>query len=142
MVNNWALLGGMHVHPGRHPVPEDQRVAVEETVTVGPPFFNRWMAPIGLLIFALMGLAPLFGWRKTSKNALKKAFIVPARRRCSAVGVLHIVFGEALGLPAMVPNERFYKGFVGMVLQKVGAVAPLITVMLAGFNIAVIVQEF
>ena len=34
-----------------------------ENTTVGPTFFNRWLAPIGLVIFLLMGLAPLFGWR-------------------------------------------------------------------------------
>jgi len=141
VVNNWALLGAATFILGATLFPKISQWLWHETVTVGPPFFNRWMAPIGLLIFALMGLAPLFGWRKTSKSALKKAFIFPAAATL-VFGALHLAFGKALGLPAWVPNDRFYPGFVGTVLQQLGSIAPLIVVMLAGFNIAVIIQEF
>src|SRR5258706_13085657 len=56
--------------------------------------------------------------------------------------VLHWPLGRALGFPAIVPNDRFYPGVVGVILQKLGAIAPLIVVSLATFNLAVIVQEF
>ena len=48
----------------------------------------------------------------------------------------------ALGFPAIVPNDRSTRASSASILQKLGAVAPLITVVLAGFNIAVIGQEF
>jgi len=141
VVNNWALLGAATFILGATLFPKISQWLWQETVTVGPPFFNRWMAPIGLLIFALMGLAPLFGWRKTSKSALEKAFIFPIAASVTA-GLLHLAFGKALGLPAWVPNDRFYPGLVGTLLQQLGSIAPLIVVMLAGFNVAVIIQEF
>ena len=78
-----------------------------ETVTVGPPFYNRWMAPIGIVIFALMGIAPLFGWRKTSEGALKQAFR-GRPSRSSASAVLHFALGSRFGYPAMVPRDPFY----------------------------------
>ncbi|MBI2678947.1 MAG: heme lyase CcmF/NrfE family subunit [Candidatus Koribacter versatilis] len=46
-------------------------------VTVGPPFFNRVMVPVGLLLLVLTGVGPLLAWRKTSLGSLKRNFTVP-----------------------------------------------------------------
>jgi cytochrome c-type biogenesis protein CcmF len=141
VVNNWALLGGMTFILVATLFPKISEWLWNEVVTVGPPFFNRWMAPIGLLIFALMGIAPLFGWRKTSGVSLKRAFLAPGVATI-VVAALHLGLGARLGFPAIVQNDIFYPGIVGVVLQKLGAALPLLTISLAAFNIAVIVQEF
>ena len=49
-----------------------------EKITVGPPFFNKVNVPIGLLLLLLTGLGPLFAWRKTSGESLKRNFLWPA----------------------------------------------------------------
>ncbi len=141
VVNNWALMGTMTFILVATLYPKISEWLWKESVTVGPPFFNRWLAPLGLLIFLLMGLAPLFGWRKTSGASLKRAFAIPLGV-AALFAVAHIALGGSVGFPAMVPNDRFYPGFVGTVLQKLGAVLPFITVTLVGFNVAVIGQEF
>ncbi len=46
-------------------------------ITVGPPFFNNVNIPIGLFLLFLTGVGPLFAWRKTSLESLKKAFYWP-----------------------------------------------------------------
>ncbi len=46
-------------------------------ITVGPPFFNNINIPIGLLLLLLTGIGPLFAWRKTSLESLRKAFYWP-----------------------------------------------------------------
>ena len=46
-------------------------------MTVGPPFFNNVNIPIGLFLLFLTGVGPLFAWRKTSLESLKKAFVWP-----------------------------------------------------------------
>ena len=46
-------------------------------VTVGPPFFNRVMIPVGLLLLILTGVGPLLAWRKTSLGSLRRNFTVP-----------------------------------------------------------------
>ncbi len=46
-------------------------------ITVGPPFFNNVNIPIGLFLLFLTGVGPLFAWRKTSVESLKKAFFWP-----------------------------------------------------------------
>jgi len=61
VANNWALLGVMTFVAGATVFPKLSEWLWHETITVGPPFFNRWVAPLGLLIFLLMGLAPLLG---------------------------------------------------------------------------------
>jgi cytochrome c-type biogenesis protein CcmF len=108
---------------------------------VGPPFYNRWMTPIGLVILALMGAAPLFGWRKTSGVSLKRAFRLPTIVML-VVAVLHLAFGSALGFPAYVLDPPTYTGAVGAVVQQLAAISPLITIALVSFNFAVVFQEF
>jgi cytochrome c-type biogenesis protein CcmF len=48
-----------------------------ERLTVGPPFFNRWMAPIGLMLLALTGIGPLLAWRKSTVKNLADQFLFP-----------------------------------------------------------------
>ena len=33
---------------------------------MGPPFFNKWMTPVGLILLLLTGIGPLLAWRKTT----------------------------------------------------------------------------
>ncbi|MBN2243642.1 MAG: heme lyase CcmF/NrfE family subunit [Acidobacteria bacterium] len=46
-------------------------------ITVGPPFFNNIVIPIGLLLLFLTGVGPLFAWRKTSVKSLRRSFFRP-----------------------------------------------------------------
>ncbi len=140
VANNWALLGGMTFILVSTMYPKISELW-GESATVGPPHFNRWMGPIGLVIFALMGLAPLFGWRKTSGQSIKKAFRAPLLAMGATI-VLHLALGRYLGYPFLVARDAFYPGVVGVLLQKVGSTLPGITIALCGFNVAVIVQEF
>ncbi len=48
-----------------------------DKIQVGPPWFNKVMVPLGLLIFVLMGVAPLFAWRRTSRESLVRNFTAP-----------------------------------------------------------------
>ena len=48
-----------------------------ERLTVGPPFFNKWMLPIGLTLLALTGVGPLLAWRKSTAANLLDQFLVP-----------------------------------------------------------------
>ncbi len=48
-----------------------------ERVTIGAPFFNRYMRPLGLSLLLLTGVGPLLAWRKTSVPNLVKQFAAP-----------------------------------------------------------------
>jgi cytochrome c-type biogenesis protein CcmF len=43
-------------------------------ISVGAPFFNKIMIPVGLAILFLTGVGPLLAWRKTSVDSLKRNF--------------------------------------------------------------------
>ena len=47
-------------------------------ITVGAPFFNKVMLPIGLFLIFLTAVGPLLAWRNTSLGSLKKNFAIPA----------------------------------------------------------------
>jgi cytochrome c-type biogenesis protein CcmF len=88
-------------------------------ISVGAPFFNRVNIPIGLFLLLLMGVGPLFAWRKTSLASLRKAFFRPATAAalaCAAVtagGVRSFYATVCFSLCAFVAMtvfEEFYKG--------------------------------
>ncbi len=47
-------------------------------ITVGPPFFNGVVAPIGLALLFLTGLCPLIGWRRTSLVKFMGKIFIPS----------------------------------------------------------------
>jgi len=141
VVNNWALVGAMSFICVATTWPLVTEFFQGQQATVGPPFYNRWMAPIGLIILALMGCAPLFGWRKTSGESLKRSFRLPTIVMAVTM-IVHLAVGASLGFPAYVLDPPTYKGIVGVVVQQIAAIAPLITVALVAFNFAVVYQEF
>lgn len=141
VINNWALLGGMTFILLATTSPWVSQLLIGEEVTVGPPFYNKWMAPIGLLIFALMGMAPLFGWRKTSQSSLARAVAFPGIVMLVAI-ILHFTIGARLGYPPIVEPAVLEAGFGAKFYAKVASIFPGITIALSAFNVAVVVQEF
>jgi cytochrome c-type biogenesis protein CcmF len=141
VVNNWALVGAMSFIAVATTWPLVTEFFQGQQATVGPPFYNRWMAPIGIIILALMGMAPLFGWRKTSGESLKRSFRLPTIVMAVTM-IVHLAVGTSLGFPAYVLDPPTYKGVVGAVVQQIAAIAPLITIALVSFNFAVVYQEF
>ncbi len=141
VVNNWALLGAAVFIAIATLFPVISKFLWEEEITVGPMFFNKWMAPLGLLLLLLMGVAPLFGWRKTSNDSLRKAFAGPTIGAV-VVGVLHLLIGDAIGAPAIVKDEIVNESTYDAILAGFGSISPLITITLVAFNFGVIIQEF
>lgn len=141
VINNWALLGMMTFILVFTLWPKLSELFSGQTVTFGKPFFDKWIAPLGLVVFALMGLAPLFGWRKTSTVSLKRAFAFPVAAALTAA-LLHVTLGSALGFPAFVDVVSFDTGTTAKILDPIRGALPLLTILLVGFNLAVIIQEF
>ncbi|HRI06517.1 MAG TPA: heme lyase CcmF/NrfE family subunit [Nannocystaceae bacterium] len=64
-----------------------------ERKVIGPPFFNRYMRPLGLALLLLTGVGPLLAWRKTSGENLVRQFAGPL-----VVGVASTVAPAVLGI--------------------------------------------
>src|SRR5207253_3483289 len=65
LVNNWILLFSALFVLFATMFPTLSEAITGERLTVGPPFFNRWMLPIGLMLLFLTGVGPLLAWRKS-----------------------------------------------------------------------------
>jgi cytochrome c-type biogenesis protein CcmF len=88
-------------------------------VSVGPPWFNQWIVPIGLLLLFLTGVGPLIAWRRASAKNLRVNFTRPIVAG-AATSVLLFVLGmrqpfalAAFGLCVFVMATiviEFYRG--------------------------------
>jgi cytochrome c-type biogenesis protein CcmF len=88
LVNNWILLSAAFFVLVATLFPTLSEWVTGERITVGPPFFTRWMTPIGLTLLFLTGVGPLIAWRKASTENLKTQFAWPAVALLGTVGAL------------------------------------------------------
>ena len=77
LANNWILLFSAFFILFATMFPTITEAISGERLTVGPPFFNRWMTPIGLTLLFLTGVGPLLAWRKTSTSSMLQQFMWP-----------------------------------------------------------------
>ena len=88
LANNWILLFSALFILFATLFPTITEAINGERLTVGPPFFNRWMVPIGLILLLLTGVGPLLAWRKSTIANLKEQFMWPVLSGLVAGGVL------------------------------------------------------
>lgn len=141
LLNNWGFLSLMLFIMIATIWPRISEWLLEYKSTLGPTFYNMWIPPLALLVFAAMGVAPLLGWRKTSPELFVKSFRWPVAVMV-VVGALHVIFGEKWGFPAFVDTAPIYPGKLGETLAKMASTYPFFTIALAFFNFTVVVQEF
>ena len=78
LANNWILLFSAFFVLFATMFPTLSEAVTGERLTVGPPFFNRWMLPIGLILLVLTGIGPLLAWRKSTWTNLSQQFLWPS----------------------------------------------------------------
>ncbi|MDP1568843.1 MAG: cytochrome c-type biogenesis CcmF C-terminal domain-containing protein [Vicinamibacterales bacterium] len=77
LANNWILLFSALFILFATMFPTISEALTGERLTVGPPFFNKWMLPIGLMLLLLTGIGPLLAWRKSTVQNLYHQFFYP-----------------------------------------------------------------
>ena len=77
LVNNWILLFSAFFILFATMFPTLSEAVRGQRLTVGPPFFNMWMRPIGLALLVLTGIAPLLAWKKSTLTNLVHQFTWP-----------------------------------------------------------------
>jgi cytochrome c-type biogenesis protein CcmF len=93
-VNNWILLFAAFFVLFATMFPTISEKLTGERITVGPPFFNKWMVPIGLVLLFLTGIGPLIAWRKATPSHLRYQFAWPTT---AAVATLALCLWAGLG---------------------------------------------
>jgi cytochrome c-type biogenesis protein CcmF len=88
-------------------------------ITVGPPFFNRVNAPLGVALLFLMGVGPVIAWRRATPKNLWRAFAGPVSAGTLAavallvagmpLGYAHAIFGLGVFVLGTIVQE-FWRG--------------------------------
>jgi cytochrome c-type biogenesis protein CcmF len=89
-INNWVLLFAAFFILFATMFPTISEKFTGERITVGPPFFNKWMVPIGLILLFLTGVGPLIAWRKASPSHLRYQFAIPGTAALVAIALCFI----------------------------------------------------
>src|SRR5262249_44442818 len=101
-LNNWILLFSAFFIMFATMFPTLSDALMGERITVGPPFFNKWMVPIGLTLLALTGIGPGIAWRKATPSHLRYQFTWPLLAGgvtlaiCLAAGLHHVVGADGV----------------------------------------------
>ncbi|HXG55982.1 MAG TPA: cytochrome c-type biogenesis CcmF C-terminal domain-containing protein [Vicinamibacterales bacterium] len=77
LANNWILLFSAFFVLFATMFPTLSEAVKGERLTVGPPFFNKWMLPIGLILLTLTGVGPLLAWRRSTLGNIVQQFFWP-----------------------------------------------------------------
>jgi cytochrome c-type biogenesis protein CcmF len=114
LVNNWILLFSAFFILFATMFPTIAEAVTGQRLTVGPPFYNKWMLPIGLTLLLLTGIAPLLAWRKSTISNLLTQFTWPmAATIVTAAGVY------ALGIRVWASGVCFaFCAFVSVTIRQ------------------------
>ena len=77
LANNWVLLFSAVFVLFATMFPTLSEALTGERLTVGPPFFNTWMTPVGLILLMLTGVGPLLAWRSSTLANMRQQFLWP-----------------------------------------------------------------
>ena len=115
LANNWILLFSAFFILFATMFPTLSEAVTGQRITVGPPFFNKWMIPIGLMLLLLTGIGPLLAWRKSTVANLRYQLLWPTVVAVATAALLY-----ALGFRVWVSGICFALcGFVvGTVSQE------------------------
>ena len=119
LFNNLILLASCFAVLWGTLFPVISEAATGDKISLDADWYNRLMVPIGLFLLLLTGVGPLFAWRKTSVESLRRNFQAPGIASLLLVAGLVIAgmrnfyalisFGFCLFVALTVAME-FYKG--------------------------------
>jgi cytochrome c-type biogenesis protein CcmF len=119
LFNNLILLASCFAVLWGTLFPVISALASNNQISLDADWYNRLMVPIGLFLLFLTGVGPLFSWRRTSVESLRRNFQWPGAAAVVLVGALIaagmrsyyalISFGFCLFVALTVFME-FYKG--------------------------------
>ena len=113
ILNNWILLFSAFFILFATMFPTISEAVTGQRITVGPPFFNTWMVPIGLILLVLTGIGPLLAWRRSTLSNLLYQFVWPGGLAVTTAVALY-----AMGFRVWVSGLCF--ALCAMVLGTIG----------------------
>ncbi len=120
LLNNLVLVGMCFVVFWGTFFPLISEALTGERAAVGPPWFDRYAAPLAIILVLLSGIGPVIAWRRATWANARRNFVVPV----SAAGLCALTL-VAVGGPAERPRAfpmfcaaAFVLGTVGQELFR------------------------
>jgi len=119
LLNNLALVGACFAILWGTIFPVISEWVRGVKISVSAPYFNEINVPLGIFLLFLTGAGPLFAWRRTSVQSLKKHFTIPLIAFAVtlvvllASGITHIYALLALSMCAFVAGAMFLEFYRG-----------------------------
>lgn len=119
LLNNLALVGACFAILWGTIFPVISEAVRGVKITVSAPYFNQINVPLGIFLLFLTGAGPLFAWRRTSVESLKRHFTIPVicfgvtAAALLAAGMRHVYAILAFSMSAFVIGAiflEFYRG--------------------------------
>jgi cytochrome c-type biogenesis protein CcmF len=119
LFNNLILVGAAFAIFWGTIFPWLSRAAQAGSITVEPSFYNRVTGPIFLAMIVLMGLCPLVGWRKASRENLVRNAVIPVTIALTVAALLYVggmrsppalLAFPAMAFVAAASLQEFYRG--------------------------------
>jgi cytochrome c-type biogenesis protein CcmF len=112
LANNWVLLFSAFFVLFATMFPTLSEAVTGERLTVGAPFFNKWMTPIGLILLLLTGIGPLMAWRKSTLSNLRDQFLWPVASALVTFAALWVTGARVLTSGVCIALCAFVTGTI------------------------------
>jgi cytochrome c-type biogenesis protein CcmF len=130
MFNNWLFMAMTFVVMFGTMWPKINTWLTGQQVSINPPWFNRWMIPLGIILLLLMGVGTIIAWRKATIENFKRDFVWP-------------IVATVATTPALIGAYWYLRGQdLGAEPTTLSASYAILTVAGCIFVLATMVQEF
>lgn len=130
MLNNWLFLAMTLVVFFGTLWPKIKEGLTGQEVSIGAPWFDRWMVPLSILMLIMMGVGTVIAWRRATWKNFRRDFVGP-------------LVATALVTPALIYGYWVLRGqYLGV---EPGGLTEFYTISIIGgcvFVTSTIVQEF
>jgi cytochrome c-type biogenesis protein CcmF len=70
--------------------------------SVGPEWFNRYTAPLAIVLVLLSGIGPVLAWRRVTPRGLRRTFAIPVAAAALALLAMLVATPAAESVPSLV----------------------------------------
>ena len=136
LINNWILLFSAFFILFATMFPTLSEAVTGERITIAEPFYNKWMAPVGLVLLFLTGLGPLLGWRKSTMVNLRQQLLWPVAAgmvtlcACLAIGFVFWPTGLCFALCGLVSGTIVQEFWRGAIVRRASSGSDLFTALI------------
>ena len=135
VITSWVLLLTAFVVLAGTLYPTIHEAIYDKRVTVGPPFFQRFTVPLGIILLALMAVAPLMSWRPMKVTRFLEQCFWP----------FVVMVGVMIALPTFWSNVFPYMQTIRLgeqMYEAPGVSVVQLVIGLSAFTMAAVVQQY